>query len=150
MRNQLRINQKISTSLKGRPNPHRGVPHTEESKNKISNSLRLKSSHLPFEKLSRPRRKEIVLKEQNNLCSICENPFTWMGLPLTPMIDHIDGNRKNNIRKNLRAICPNCHSQTPTFCSKNVSKEGLEKISKTAKNTAKTNLRSQGRWASFT
>ena len=29
--------------------------------------------------------------------------------------DHIDGNYKNNKIDNLRLLCPNCHSLTPTY-----------------------------------
>jgi 5-methylcytosine-specific restriction endonuclease McrA len=30
-------------------------------------------------------------------------------------LDHIDGNSENNSLQNLRLLCPNCHSLTPTF-----------------------------------
>lgn len=30
-------------------------------------------------------------------------------------IDHIDGDSSNNLFDNLRVLCPNCHSLTPTF-----------------------------------
>ncbi len=39
--------------------------------------------------------------------------------------DHIDGNRSNNREENLRWLCPNCHSQTPTF-GKNKTKKKKE------------------------
>ena len=43
----------------------------------------------------------------------------WNGKPLTLEVDHIDGNHQNNSVTNLRLLCPNCHSQTPTFKAKN-------------------------------
>lgn len=34
-------------------------------------------------------------------------------------MDHVDGNAKNNQLHNLKLLCPNCHSLTPTFGSLN-------------------------------
>ncbi len=34
-------------------------------------------------------------------------------------VDHVDGNPDNHLPTNLRLLCPNCHSQTPTFRKKN-------------------------------
>ena len=31
-------------------------------------------------------------------------------------VDHVDGDWRNDRAENLRFLCPNCHSQTPTFC----------------------------------
>jgi len=49
------------------------------------------------------------------LCGISE----WNNQPLSLDLDHIDGNHANNELSNLRYLCPNCHSQTPTYKSKN-------------------------------
>jgi len=56
--------------------------------------------------------------ERDGGCSVC-NISEWMGNPITLEIDHIDGDYTNNNEQNLRAICPNCHSQTPTFKNRN-------------------------------
>lgn len=47
-----------------------------------------------------------------NVCGIKD----WMNKTLTLQVDHINGNNKDNRKENLQLICPNCHSQTNTFC----------------------------------
>ena len=39
--------------------------------------------------------------------------------PLVLQVEHIDGNSENNRPENLCLLCPNCHSQTPTFAGRN-------------------------------
>lgn len=50
-------------------------------------------------------------------CSRC-GISTWNDEELTLTIDHEDGDWRNNTQSNLRLLCPNCHSQTPTFGNK--------------------------------
>jgi len=52
------------------------------------------------------------------VCVSCKNNGTWLGKAITLQIDHIDGNRNNNVITNLRFLCPNCHSQTETYGTK--------------------------------
>lgn len=53
-----------------------------------------------------------------NYCNIC-SINSWLGKPVILELDHIDGNRRNNDLSNLRLLCPNCHSQTTTYCGRN-------------------------------
>ena len=62
-----------------------------------------------------------VLKERPYKCECC-GISTWNDKPLTLQVHHIDGNRKHNTRDNLQILCPNCHSQTENWCSKNYSR----------------------------
>ncbi|NDD54678.1 HNH endonuclease [bacterium] len=51
-------------------------------------------------------------------CEHC-NISDWQNKAISLHVDHIDGNADNNLPSNLRLLCPNCHSQTDTFCSRN-------------------------------
>jgi len=53
------------------------------------------------------------------VCKLCGNPPEWCGRPLTLQIDHMNGDFLDNRRENLRFTCPNCHSQTDNWGSKN-------------------------------
>ncbi len=54
-----------------------------------------------------------------NMCKCCGLENSWNGKKIELELDHIDGDSKNHNLKNLRLLCPNCHSQTETFRSKN-------------------------------
>ena len=64
--------------------------------------------------------KPIILKEQNNVCSICGLSTLWNNKELHFILDHIDGDATNNLRSNLRLICPNCDSQLDTYKARNI------------------------------
>src|ERR1035437_992568 len=55
-------------------------------------------------------------------CFVCSRPPIWEGVELVLQVDHISGNPVDCRRDNLRYICPNCHSQTDTFGTKNVER----------------------------
>lgn len=51
-------------------------------------------------------------------CYQCDCVPIWNNKPLNLQLDHINGNNLDNRLENLRILCPNCHSQTSTFCRK--------------------------------
>lgn len=53
-------------------------------------------------------------------CTLCGVDEEWNGRPLTLQLDHINGVHNDHRIENLRLLCPNCHSQTNTFCSRNL------------------------------
>lgn len=54
-------------------------------------------------------------------CAIC-GCVEWRGKTLSLELDHINGINNDNRIENLRFLCPNCHSQTTTYGSRNQQK----------------------------
>jgi len=60
--------------------------------------------------------KDYLLKNnyKENKCEEC-GIIEWNEKPLVCQIHHKDGDRYNNKLDNLQMLCPNCHTQTPTW-----------------------------------
>lgn len=73
---------------------------------------------LPAWKEGKTTRREIIRKrlteDRGYKCEIC-GLSEWEEKSITLQVDHIDGVSDNNMPDNLRLLCPNCHSQTPTY-----------------------------------
>lgn len=64
--------------------------------------------------------KKYLRKKFNNECCVCGWSQINISTGVVPLVaDHIDGNWRNNTEKNLRLLCPNCDSLTPTFAALN-------------------------------
>jgi Zn finger protein HypA/HybF involved in hydrogenase expression len=55
-------------------------------------------------------------------CFSCGIVDVWNNKPISLQLDHINGINNDNRLKNLRFLCPNCHSQTETYCGKHRKK----------------------------
>lgn len=75
-----------------------------------------------FDLLGIAEKRERLLIEQDSKCVECGIGLIWNNKPIRFHLDHINGDRKNETRNNLRMICPNCHSQTETYGGRNGGK----------------------------
>jgi 5-methylcytosine-specific restriction endonuclease McrA len=65
--------------------------------------------------------KNALISERGHKCEMCGNA-EWLGHKITLELEHTDGNRQNNTKDNLKLLCPNCHSVTPTWRGRNKNK----------------------------
>ena len=95
----------------------KGKAHaTTKPQRKFSRKDLVADSDIPTSRI-----KKIVLREGliTYTCNICRCGPEWNGKPLVLRLDHIDGIRDNHSLGNLRFLCPNCDSQTSTYCGRN-------------------------------
>jgi 5-methylcytosine-specific restriction endonuclease McrA len=64
-------------------------------------------------------RAALLREGREHKCAECGLGPKWNGQPLVLQVDHINGDRLDDSWENLRFLCPNCHTQTPTFCGRN-------------------------------
>lgn len=53
-------------------------------------------------------------------CAECGNTGVWNGKPLVLELEHKNGKNRDHRIENLCLLCPNCHSQTKTYCGGNI------------------------------
>jgi len=63
--------------------------------------------------------RKYITETRGYKCEDCGCGPMWNGKPITLQLDHIDGNSDNNALNNIRWLCPNCHTQTQTWCARN-------------------------------
>ncbi len=97
--------------LKGKKNPYRTYERTLEE-------ILVDGSYVQTYKL-KYRLIEAGLLENKCYMEGCTITGTWNGKPINCRLDHINGKNDDNRLENLRLLCPNCDSQTETYCGKN-------------------------------
>ena len=89
----------------------------KDNGNKIPLIEILEGKHPYYQTLKLKKRllSEGLIENKCEICGITE----WNNNHLSMQLDHIDGDSHNHKIENLRMVCPNCHSQTHTYCGKN-------------------------------
>lgn len=126
---------KLGYTVKGNSWGYSQVKRRMDDLNLDYSIFKGKSAVMKITKLNNVK-KEDILKEncrhqrtvlrryviKNNLipykCAIC-GCTEWQGKTLSLELDHINGANNDNRLENLRFLCPNCHSQTSTYGSRN-------------------------------
>lgn len=126
---------KLGYAVKGNSWGYSQVKRRMDDLNLDYSIFKGKSAVIKTNKLNNVK-KEDILKEnckhqrtvlrryviKNNLipykCAIC-GCTEWQGKTLSLELDHINGVNNDNRLENLRFLCPNCHSQTSTYGSRN-------------------------------
>lgn len=59
-----------------------------------------------------------LIETQEGRCSKC-GINKWNGKPIVVELEHKNGNSSDDNLDNVCLLCPNCHSQTPTYKNRN-------------------------------
>lgn len=126
---------KLGYTVKGNSWGYSQVKRRMDDLNLDYSIFKGKSAVTKINKLNNVKKEDILKKDckhqrivlrryiiKNNLipykCAIC-GCTEWQGKTLSLELDHINGINNDNRLENLRFLCPNCHSQTSTYGSRN-------------------------------
>jgi hypothetical protein len=98
--------------------------HFEDQRKGFNRSLKPISKYLVKDQFltlsgNRFKTKLFLAGLKENKCEECGQDEIWRGKKISLILDHKDGDRKNNELNNLRIICPNCNATLDTHCGKN-------------------------------
>lgn len=96
----------------------RGIPKGPSPRRKTIDELLQKGSSLNDKQKLRLIQANVLI-EKCYECSITH----WQNRKLSLHLDHINGDHYDNRLENLRLLCPNCHSLTPTYCRRKTTNE---------------------------
>jgi hypothetical protein len=70
--------------------------------------------------------KAFLIDLREHKCEECKNT-EWLNNPINLELEHINGDSSDNNLINLKLLCPNCHSYTPTYKGKNIGNSKRER-----------------------
>ena len=100
------------------PKQKRGLYCSNACRAEHVKNVYTRERYLTGQMTERATLRRYIVEDHGYKCAIC-GIADWQGNKISLQVDHIDGNPTNNMPSNLRMLCPNCHSQTPHFGSKN-------------------------------
>lgn len=86
----------------------------------FGNNIDLSKRFIKHEKrINAAKTKDILLnhKLKEYKCEIC-GLSVWNDKPITLQLHHINGDGTDDRIDNLQLLCPNCHSQTDSYCKR--------------------------------
>lgn len=98
---------------------YQNLPEDTKSRMAWSRGLNPKTE---FEYGKGGNHKAVLIKERGYRCECC-GLSEWLEKPITLELEHIDGDNQNNVKDNLKLLCPNCHSFTDTWKGRNSVKK---------------------------
>lgn len=109
----IRLKNSIGVSNSGRDYKLDYQNLSQEVKDRMAWS-RDKFTNTSFEYEGTGNHKKFLIQERGHKCESC-GLEEWLNQKIALELEHIDGDNKNNIKENLKLLCPNCHSQTKTW-----------------------------------
>jgi hypothetical protein len=86
-----------------------------DNKNKVNNFIE------SGKKVANDTFKRYLIEKNGHKCQMC-NTIEWGGKPILLILDHVNGNSEDCSLGNLRLICSNCDTLTPTYKGRNKGK----------------------------
>lgn len=114
----VELSKKLSAEKLRRISTAKIAVKERHAREALTRSEIVRNPNTDYSTLTMSLKRQTLLYQQKNCCAMC-GLSQWLGVPIVLEIDHINGDRKNNDRSNHRLVCPNCHSTTDTYKSKN-------------------------------